>query len=103
MQLDLNLALAGRRFGRDPWLGAWKQNEQAALGAGVFERDPQKRLDELAKDDLAGHGLRGFDAALYIELRARRADGGPETVPHRSNELRVKPIELAHLAVGTPA
>src|ERR1700722_12815154 len=103
MQLDPNLAVAGRRFRHNPWLGAWKQDEQATLGASMFKRDPQQRLDELAKDDLAGHGLRGFDDARYIELLDRRANGYLETIPHRSNQLRVKPIELVHLAVSTPA
>src|SRR5260370_3480476 len=104
MERDLNLAAADRRFRRDPWLGAWKQDEQATLGAGMFDRDPQKRLDELIKDDLAGHGLRGFDDARYIELLDWRANGCRETIPHhRSSQLRMKPIELLHLAVGTPA
>src|SRR6267142_1210954 len=104
MERDLNLAAADRRFRRDPWLGAWKQDEQATLGAGMFDRDPQKRLDELIKDDLAGHGLRGFDDARYIELLDWRANGCRETIPHhRSSQLRIKPIELLHLAVGTPA
>src|ERR1700733_12502145 len=103
MQRDLDLAVANGRFCRDPWLRALEQNEQATLGAGMFKRDSQKRLDELAKDDLAGHRLRGFDDARYIELLDRRANGCPETIPRRSNQLRVKPIELVHFAVGAPA
>src|SRR6266850_5145618 len=103
MERDLNLAAADRRFRRDPWLGAWKQDEQATLGAGMFDRDPQKRLDELIKDDLAGHGLRGFDDARYIELLDWGANGRRGTVPLRSGQTRIKPIELPHLAVGAPA
>src|SRR5712675_1370251 len=69
------MAAAARRFRRDAWLVAWEQDEQATLGAGMFDRDPQERLDELAEDDLAGHRLRGLEHRPDIQLLDGRADG----------------------------
>src|SRR6266403_1453165 len=75
MQPDLNLAAAGRRFRRDPWLLAGKQDEQATLGPGMLDRDPQQRLDELAEFDLARQRLRGLEHCSNIQLLGGRANG----------------------------
>ena len=52
-QRDLNLAASGLRLRLDPRLVATKEDEQAALGARMLDRDPHERLDELGEDDLA--------------------------------------------------
>src|SRR5882672_12671211 len=106
MQPDLNLAAAGRRFRRDPWLLAGKQDEQAALGPGMLDRDPQQRLDKLAEFDLARYRLRGLEHRSNIQLLGGRANGGGGDGRCRDRcvaEMRMKLFELPHLAVGAPA
>src|SRR6201999_3370104 len=99
-QRDLNLAMAGRRFRGDPWLVAPEQDEQATFGAGMFDRDPQQRLDELTEDDLAGHRLRSLEHRGDIQLPDRRADGGGGRCrDRRVAEMRMALLELPHLAV----
>src|SRR5712671_5167765 len=103
MQPDLNLAAAGRRFRRDPWLLAGKQDEQATLGPGMLDRDPQQRLDELAEFDLARHRLRGLEHRSDIQPLDGRANGsGGRCRDWCVAEIRMKPFELPHLAIGTP-
>src|ERR1700682_148546 len=98
------MAAAARRFRRDAWLVAWEQDEQATLGAGMFDRDPQERLDELAEDDLAGHRLRGLEHRPDIQLLDGRANGsGGRCRDWRIAEMRMKLFELPHLAERTPA
>jgi hypothetical protein len=75
-QHDLNPATAGHRFRFDPWLVAREQDEQATLGAGMLDRDPQQCLDELIEDDLAGHRMRSLEHRPDIQLPDGRADGG---------------------------
>ncbi len=65
-QRDLNLATAGRRFRHNSWRVVRKQDQQATLSAGMFDRDPQQRLDEFAENDLDGHRLRGLEHRPYI-------------------------------------
>src|SRR6266404_3529880 len=103
MQPDLNLAAAGRRFRRDPWLLAGKQDEQATLGPGMLDRDPQQRLDELAEFDLARHRLRGLEHCSDIQLFGGRANGnGGRCGDWCVAEMRMKLFELPHLSSGSP-
>src|ERR1700682_1357772 len=98
------MAAAARRFRRDAWLVAWEQDEQATLGAGVCDRDPQERLDELTEDDLAGYRLRGLEHRPDIQLLDGRANGsGGRRRDWRIAALRMKLFELPHLAERTPA
>src|SRR6202171_1222190 len=98
------MAAAARRFRRDAWLVAWEQDEQATLGAGMFDRDPQERLDELPEDDLAGHRLRRLEHRPDIQLLDGRANGsGGRCRDWRIAEMRVKLFELPHLAERAPA
>src|SRR6267378_8509535 len=98
------MAAASRRFRRDPWLVAREQDEQPTLGAGMFDRDPQQRLDELAEDDLAGHRLRGLQHRPDIQLLDRRANGsGGGCRDWCVAEMRMKLFELPHLAERAPA
>src|SRR6202166_2274614 len=98
-QRDLNLAKAGRRSRRDSWLVAREQDEQATLGAGMFDRDPQERLDELTEDDLAGHRLRGLEHRPDIQPLDGRANGrGGRCWDWRVSEMRMKLLEVPHLA-----
>src|ERR1700716_2394524 len=97
------MAAAARRFRRDAWLVAWEQDEQATLGAGMFDRDPQERLDELTEDDLAGHRLRGLEHRPDIQLLEGRANGsGGRCRDWCVAEMRMKLFELPHLAIGSP-
>src|SRR5882672_12364041 len=103
-QRDLNLAAAGRRFRRDPWLVALEQDEQATLGAGMFDRDPQQRLDELTEDDLTGHRLRGLEHRPDIQPLDWRTNGsGGRCRDWCVAEMRMKLFELPHLAECAPA
>src|SRR6202166_5162762 len=103
-QRDLNLAKAGRRSRRDSWLVAREQDEQAALGAGMFDRDPQERLDELAEFDLTRHRLRRLEHRPDIQLLNWRANGsGGGCRECYSAEMRMKLFELPHLAERAPA
>src|SRR5258708_14913968 len=98
------MAGAGRRFRRDPWLVARKQDEQATLGAGMLDRDPQQRLDELTEDDLAGPRLRSLDHRPDIQLLDGCADR--RRLQRRRRFLaqpRVALVELLHLAECPPA
>src|SRR5437588_9521690 len=97
------MTAAGRRFRRDPWLVAREQNEQATLGAGVLDRDPQERLDELTEDDLAGHRLGGLEHRPDIQPLDGRADGSGGRCRHWCvAEIRMKLFELPRLAIGPP-
>src|SRR6202034_3886596 len=103
-QCDLNLAATGCRFRRDLWRVARKQDEQAALGAGVLDRDPREPLDELVENDLARHRLRSLDHRPDIQLLDRRAHGsGGRCRDWRVAEMRMKLFELSRLAERTPA
>src|ERR1700682_300920 len=100
---DLNLAAAGRRFRRDPWLVAGEQDKQATLGPGMFDRDPQQRLDELAEFDLARYRLRGLEHRSDIQLPGGRANGGGGRCRDWCvAEMRIKLFELPHLSGGSP-
>src|SRR4030088_3189248 len=98
------MAAAGLRFGSDPWLIAREQDEQATLGAGMLDRDPQQRLDELTEDDLAGHRLRSLDHRPDIQL----LDGGADRRRRQRRrrflaQPRVALVELLHFAECPPA
>src|SRR3981189_792307 len=95
------MAAAGRRFPRDLWLVVWEQDEHATLGAGMFDRNPQERLDELTEDDLAGHRLRCFHHRPDIQLLDWRAErwGWRRRL---SRAPRVTPVELPHFAERPP-
>jgi hypothetical protein len=93
-QRDLNLAAAGRRFCRDPWLVGGEQDEQTALGAGMFDRDPQQRLYEFTENDLAGHRLRGLEHGPDIQLLDGRAEGGGGRRDWFLAEVRMELLEL---------
>ncbi len=56
-QRDLNPAATGRRLRLDPRLVAAEQDEQAARGARMLDRNPHERLDELGEHDLARYCL----------------------------------------------
>src|SRR6202048_140168 len=98
------MAGAGLRFRRDPWLVAREQDEQATLGASMLDGDPQERLDEIAKDDLSGHRLRGLEHRPDIQPLDWRANGsGGRCRDWRVTEMRMKVFELPHLAERAPA
>src|SRR4030088_1603452 len=98
------MAAAGLRFGSDPWLIAREQDEQATLGAGMLDRDPQQRFDELTEDDLAGHRLRSLDHRSDIQLLDGRANGGGGRCRDCCvAEMWMKLFELPHLAIGAPS
>src|SRR6266436_4697645 len=104
MQRYLNLAAAGRRFRRGPWLVAVEQDEQATLGPGMFDRDPQQRLDQLAEFDLSRHRLRGLEHRSDIQLLSGPANGSGGRCRYWCvAEMRMKLFELPHLAERTPA
>ena len=70
---DLDSAVAGGGFRRDPRLAAPQKDEQATLGARMLYRDPHEGLDELAEFDLARHRLRCLDHCPDVQL----VDGEP--------------------------
>src|ERR1700691_6422689 len=98
------MAGAGLRFRRDLWLIDREQDEQATLGAGMLDGNPQQRLDELTEDDLAGHRLRSLDHRPDIQLLDGCANGGGR---RRRGwcvaEMRMKLFELPYLTGRTPA
>ena len=99
----LNLAAAGRRFRRDLWLVGREQDEQATRSTGMFDYNSQQRLDELSEDDLPGHRLRGLEHRPDIQPLDGRANGsGGKCRNWCVSEMRMKPFELPHLAVGSP-
>src|SRR5258708_34993358 len=98
------MAAAGRRFRRDPWLVVGEEDKQAPAGAGMFDRDPQKRLDELIEDDLTGHRLRSLEHRPDIQPLGGRAKGsGGRCRDWGVAEMRMKLFELPHLAERAPA
>src|SRR5712671_5877023 len=98
------MAAASRRFRRDPWLVAREQDEQPTLGAGMFDGDPQQRLDELTEDDLAGHRLRSLEHRPDIQLLDWRANGSGGRCRYWCvAEMRMKLFELPHLSGRAPA
>src|ERR1700688_1623042 len=98
------MTAAGRRFRRDPGLIAREQDEQATLGAGMLDRDPQQRLDELTENDLARHRLRGLEHRADLQLLDGRANGRGEGCSYWCvAEMRMKLFELPHLAERAPA
>jgi hypothetical protein len=56
---DRLLVGSGRRL--DMRRIALHEDEQAALGAGMFERDRHQGFDQSIENDLCGNSLRGFD------------------------------------------
>src|ERR1700687_3252122 len=70
----------------------------------MFARDPQERFDELTKDDLAGHRLRGLEHRPDIQPLDGRANGsGGRCRDWCVAEMRMKFFELPHLAGRAPA
>jgi hypothetical protein len=55
---------------------ALHENEHAALGAGVFERDRHQGFDQPVENNLRGNSLRGFDHRPDVQLLGRCADRG---------------------------
>src|SRR5579863_10406849 len=79
------------------------EDEQAALRAGVFERDRHQDFDEPVEKDLAGYGLRGFGHRPDVQLlegRVDRAGRGPDRM---LAQVRMELLELPNLALGAPA
>src|SRR5271168_1702429 len=69
----------------------------------MFDRDPQERLDELSKDDLARHRLRSFEHGSDVQLPDGRANGSDGRRRSCSiAEMRIKLFELPDLAIGSP-
>src|SRR6202521_3015090 len=69
----------------------------------MFDRDPQQRLDELTKDDLARHRLRGLEHRPDIQPLDGRANGsGGRCRDWCVAEMRMKLFELPHLAICSP-
>src|SRR5258708_21727426 len=98
------MAAAGRRFRRDPWLVVGEQDKQAPAGACMFDRDPQKRLDELIEDDLTGHRLRSLEHRPDIQPLGGRAKGSGGRCPDwRVAGVRMKLFEFPHLPCRPPA
>src|ERR1700681_2781448 len=98
------MAAAGLRFRRDPWLVAREQDEQATLGDGMLDGNPQQRLDELTEDDLAGHRLASLDHRPDIQPLDGRANGsGGRCRDWHVTKMRMKLFELPHLAERAPA
>src|ERR1700743_3528979 len=98
------MVAAARRFCDGPWFVALEQDEQTTLGAGMLDRYPQQRLDELAELYLDRHRLRGLEHRSDIELLRGRANGsGGGCRGWRVTVMRVKLFELPHLAERAPA
>src|SRR5258706_15122895 len=98
------MVAAAHRFCDGPWFVALEQDEQATLGAGMLDRDPQQRLDELAEFDLARHRLRGLEHRSDIQLLSGRANGsGGRCRDWCVAEMRMKLFELPHLSGRAPA
>src|SRR5271154_3568322 len=73
---DHDRLLVGCRLRLDMRRIALHEDEQAALGAGMFERDRHQGFDQPVEKDLAGYSLRGLDDRLSVQLFGRRADRG---------------------------
>src|SRR5258708_10622631 len=98
------MAAAGRRFRRDPWLVVGEEDKQAPAGAGMFDRDPQKRLDELIEDDLTGHRLRSLEHRPDIQpLGGRPKGSGGRCRDWGVAEMRMKLLALPPLVERPPA
>jgi hypothetical protein len=64
-----------------------RQHQKAAIRTCVLQRDRHQPFDQLGQDDFAGHGLRSFDDAGYIEVLDRRANGRRGKMPFRSGQM----------------
>ncbi len=103
MQRDFDVAAAGRRFCFDPWLAVGEQNEQATRGTGMFDRDLQKLFDQLTKNDLAGHRLRGLDDGSDVQLLDRCAKGvGARRGGRSLAQMRIGLLKVLYLAERAP-
>src|SRR5215470_8943606 len=103
-QRDLDRLPVGYSLRFDLRRVATKQNEQAALGAGMLERERHQGFDQALQNDLTGDGLRGRDHRADIELLDRGADGGSRQRRSRClGEPWVLLVELAYLAQSAPA
>src|SRR5437899_11973795 len=70
----------------------------------MLDRGTQQRLDEITEDDLAGHRLRGLEHRPDIQpLDWRANSSGGRRRDRCVAEMRMKLIELPHLAIGSPA
>ena len=80
------------------------ENEQATLGAGVFERDRHQGFDQPVEKDLAGYGLRGLDHRPSVQLIGWCADRGlGRGLGRMLAEVWMELFELPDLSVGAPA
>src|SRR5262249_24905430 len=81
-----------------------RSNQKTSFGAGVLEGCAHKSVDELFQHHLARKRLRDFDHRREIELFDWRFDRARwhlrALVPP---QMRIEPIELPHLSVGTPS
>ena len=95
---------AGHGFGCDPQRFPLQKKQQTSLGSGLLDRGAHQRLDQLFQNDFARHGLRHLDDRREVQMLNRRPDRGRRAgnslvLP----EVRMKLLELPHLAVGSPA
>ena len=99
-QHDLDPIAGGVTLRPNEIVFARRQDQEAAIRAGILQRDRHQPLDQLGQFDLAGQRLRGFDDARDIEL-LDRAKGRRGTL--RNGKMRIEVIELPHFSVGAPA
>ena len=100
---DDDVLAAGQGLGLGAELGAVHEEEDAALGAGVFQRKPHEHVDQPLELHLAGDGLRQLDHRRAVEVPDRNGDGRRLARRLRLAQEGVEGVEVAHLAVGSPA
>ena len=83
---------------------AVEKNEQAPLGAGMFERDRHQGFNEPIEHDLAGNGLRRLHHRAQLQLLDGSANGADGRQRRRIiAEPRVRLLELPDFSLGAPA
>ena len=81
-----------------------RQDQQTSFGAGMLDRRAHERIDQLLKDDLTGHRLRDLDHGREIEvIDGRQYRGCRIGNSLVRSQVRIELLELANLAVGSPA
>ena len=83
---------------------ALHENEQAALGAGMFDCDRHQGFDQPVENDFSRNGLRGFDHRPGVHLLGRRGDrGSGRGLDRMLAKMRMELFELPDLSLRAPA
>src|SRR5262245_18939917 len=94
----------GERFRFDLQHISSRNDQETSLGAGVLDGRSQEPVDEFFENHLARKCLRGCYHCREIEMFDRRFDR--TSCPPRGlflPQMRIEPIELQHLSVGSPS